>query len=184
MNKNCSIKNCNKKVKSKGLCSMHYERARIYGDVNREVKQGTIHGLKKNLFYQRWKSIRQRCTNENSKAYKNYGCRGISLSVEFNDPVVFVEYISGLENCGIKGLTLDRIDNDKGYERGNLRWVNRSIQTQNQRISLKNKTGYKGVYIYRNGFRAIVVRNKKYNYLGDFKTKEEANGAIINFLNK
>lgn len=98
------------------------------------------HGLatpgKKNPIYVNWQGMKDRCYNVNNYAYKDYGGRGITVADEFHDPVVFYNYVVSLENCDKRkalDLTIDRIDNNRGYERGNLRWATRRVQRLNQR---------------------------------------------------
>lgn len=75
---------------------------------------------------------RSRCQNPTNPAYKNYGGRGIRF--EFDSSEDAVEYIyRWLGPRPSKQHTLDRIDNDKGYAAGNLRWADRHIQRVNQR---------------------------------------------------
>jgi hypothetical protein len=63
---------------------------------------------------------------------------------EWEDFTVFESWAS---TSGYKhGLTLDRIDNDVGYEPGNVRWATYSEQNFNQRVSRRNKTGTTGVH--------------------------------------
>lgn len=98
-------------------------------------------------FYQRWKNIKDRCFRKNSKRFKDYGGRGITLAVEWvNDPKAFINYIENLPNAGEPGYTLDRIDNDGNYEPKNLRWTTISRQNLNQRKRKDNKSGVKGVH--------------------------------------
>ena len=83
---------------------------------------------------------KQRCTNPNSLAYSNYGGRGI----EFKFPTVraFAEWV--LDNLGVRPSpfhSLDRIDNDRHYEPGNLRWASRSEQARNKRAYKRTKNG-------------------------------------------
>lgn len=95
--------------------------------------------------YSRWLAMRQRCLNPTSDNYFRYGAKGITISddlLEFSD---FSAYISTLENYGVKGYTLDRIDPKGNYEKGNLRWASRAIQTANQCGSGKGKNKYTGV---------------------------------------
>lgn len=81
----------------------------------------------------RWRCLRQRCYNPKHPNYPVYGGRGIIVSDEFRDDVVaFVDYIRSLPGFSLK-LTLDRIDPDRGYERGNLRWATRKQQSRNLR---------------------------------------------------
>lgn len=73
--------------------------------------------------------MKQRCQNPNNVAYKNYGGRGISLSIEWMDFQTFVL------DMGIppKGWTLDRVDNNAGYSLSNCVWSSRIAQSRNRR---------------------------------------------------
>ncbi len=91
---------------------------------------------RKNPIYNIWLGIKTRCYNTNRADYKYYGGRGIKLADEFADFTAFFEYVSKLpryENREKEKLTLDRADNSKSYERGNLRWASRKEQSNNQR---------------------------------------------------
>lgn len=82
----------------------------------------------------RWEQIMSRCYDKKSKVYKHYGARGIYVEEKFKDCVVFCRYVSTLPDYGNKEkYQLDRIDNNKGYEEGNLRWVTPSINNRNTR---------------------------------------------------
>lgn len=74
---------------------------------------------------------RQRCTNPRNAAYENYGGRGIRF--EFESVEHATRWV--LQNLGkpTGGSTLDRIDNDRHYEAGNLRWATRREQVRNRR---------------------------------------------------
>lgn len=116
---------------------MHYQRQKTHGDPNIEIPKGFRHGYRNHRFYGIWKSIKVRCYNETYHAYKNYGARGIKVSDGFKESAeCFIEYIESLPNsdkASKKGLTLDRIDNNGNYEKGNLRWATRKEQRKNQR---------------------------------------------------
>jgi hypothetical protein len=56
---------------------------------------------------------------------------------EFLDFNIWLEYVTSLPRYNEReelGLTLDRANNDGNYEKGNLRWVERTIQNENRRI--------------------------------------------------
>lgn len=80
-----------------------------------------------------------RCTDGSNPAYENYGGRGIQ--VKFKSSQEFIDHIINDLGCDtfvkIRGLEIDRIDNDGYYEIGNLRLVTRS---ENMRNTRKQKT--------------------------------------------
>lgn len=82
-----------------------------------------------------------RCYDNSSKQYPNYGGRGIKVHPNFHTKRDFVNYVRSLPNANIK-LSIDRIDNDKNYEPGNLRWATQKQQARNTRLTIF--TTYKG----------------------------------------
>ncbi len=85
------------------------------------------HPLKKT--HSIWVMMHQRCKNENSRDYKNYGARGISVCSEWDK---FETFHLEMGACP-KGLSLDRIDNDGNYEKSNCKWATRKEQNNNRR---------------------------------------------------
>ena len=98
-----------------------------------KVVATATHGMCYDRDYERWKSMKKRCNNPNNKDYKRYGGRGINVCDEWmNDFSKYREYIHSLPDYGKDGYTIDRIDNSKGYEPGNLRWATAIEQTHNR----------------------------------------------------
>lgn len=99
-----------------------------------------IHGMSYKKIYKVWSYMLTRCHNENCKAYPNYGARGITVCERWQ---IFANFYADMGEAP-DGMTLDRIDNDKGYNKRNCRWVSRAEQLKNTRRS---------VYLEYNGER-------------------------------
>ncbi len=147
------------------------------------VGKNTTHGLKSNRFYATWNNIFKRCTNPKNKAYKDYGGRGITVCEEWLDVRNFIAWAESTYP-NIEGYTLDRIDNDKGYNPDNCRWADRITQVLNRRIMKNNTSGYVGIYWHKRGkkWRASISVNNKLIYLGLFPTVQEAVLARDNYI--
>jgi hypothetical protein len=81
--------------------------------------------------YRAWQQMKKRCCNPLDKAFCNYGGRGITI-----DPVWLVDYKAFLSHVGRRPScrhSLDRINNERGYYPGNVRWATYREQAQNSR---------------------------------------------------
>lgn len=109
-------------------------------------KREKYHGMKDTLVYNSWRKIKERCFNEKDPMYQNYGAKGISMKKEWaEDFKSFYNYIGDPPDDGKEYRSIDRIDNSKGYEDGNIRWATTTMQARNKTLSRVNTTGVVGV---------------------------------------
>ena len=135
--------------------------------------KGELHGLKGHKLYGTWRQMVQRCTNSKHKNYKNYGGRGIIICEEWLDIKKFIAWAEST-HPNIEGYTLDRIDNDKGYNPDNCRFVDTTTQAVNRRIFKSNTSGFVGIKASGKKWGARVRIFNKDIWVGSYNTKEEA----------
>ena len=93
----------------------------------------TTHGMSRHPAFGVWHSMKQRCEDPNHRAYHNYGGRGISVCPEW--AASFENFWRDMRSTYHSGLELDRINNNKGYNPQNCRWVDRKTNSRNRRVS-------------------------------------------------
>lgn len=95
---------------------------------------GATKGRQVTVEYRAWRNMLSRCNNSNDARYKWYGARGIKVCSRWE--ASFENFVAdvGLRPCG---LSLERKDNDKGYDPDNVIWASAKTQARNQRNSVK-----------------------------------------------
>jgi len=89
------------------------------------------HGLSHLPEYRVWQTMRLRCHVPTNAAFPDYGGRGITVCDAWRDsPETF---IADMGQKPSPAHEIDRIDNDRGYEPGNCRWVLRTENDRNRR---------------------------------------------------
>ena len=107
--------------------------AGLKGEANPNFIHGASTGGTRTPEYIAWQSIRTRCLNPKSNSYYRYGGRGITMCEAWQG-----SFETFLKDAGPRPSTLhsiDRLDNDKGYEPGNCRWATAKEQARNRRTS-------------------------------------------------
>lgn len=96
-------------------------------------RQGSTHGLSENPIYLRYHGMKTRCLKKSKKFKSRYYDRGIGICEEWKGKDGFLHFYEWAINHGFKEeLTLDRIDNSKGYSPENCRWTTPLEQVRNR----------------------------------------------------
>lgn len=130
----CSASDCTTEASCKGMCHKHYKRFIRHGDASKTKN----HGMALTKEYLVWKTIRARCLNPNNADYKHYGGRGITVDVTW--VTSFETFLNDIGKATSELHQIDRIDNNKGYEKGNCRWVTASVNNRNKRNTKITRT--------------------------------------------
>jgi len=87
---------------------------------------------RKGYLYKTWFSMLDRCFEPDHPKYKYYGDRGITICDRWHDFDQFVSDILSSIGERPEGMTFDRIDSNKNYEPGNVRWATLTEQSRNR----------------------------------------------------
>ena len=119
---------------------------------------GKRHGTWEHPLYRRWRKILARAgwKTPSEMQHKNNGAayRNCTICDEWLNFVNFYRW--AMANGYRKELTIDRIDNKKGYSPDNCRWVTRVEQNRNRRMTEKWRLS-----LERNRAKALAVKASK-----------------------
>lgn len=123
-----------------------------------------------------WQGMLNRCRNPNTKDYKYYGARGVTVCLRWRS---FDAFLSDMGSRPSRHHSIERIDNLRGYEPGNCKWATRAEQSKNQRRRMDNTSGVTGVnWLQRlRKWQAYIGHNGRVIYLGVFNDIESAAAA-------
>lgn len=121
------------------------------------------HGLSHKIpEYNIWQSMKQRCTNRNVKQYKDYGGRGIRVCERWLNS--FVMFLKDMGRRPSERHTLERVDNNDGYNPKNCKWVLMVEQAKNKRnnhwITINGETKHLAEWsrIYNIPYKRVSAR--------------------------
>ena len=156
-------------------CHLHRGKSMSCGCINatKTAARNLTHGMSKAPEYRIWRAMIDRCHYPSNQAYSRYGGRGILVCEEWRHSFEnFIEYM-GLRPSDEHSI--DRIDNDKGYEPGNCRWATALEQARNKRSEKSSSSGIAGVNRTANGkWIARIGINGRVINLGTFDRVSDA----------
>jgi hypothetical protein len=90
---------------------------------------GVYHDSEASPTYHSWSAMKERCNRTRHPAFQRYGGRGITVCDRW-----MYSFENFLADMGERpeGLSIDRIDNSKGYEPGNCHWATTKEQGRNR----------------------------------------------------
>lgn len=129
------------------------------------------HGMSGTPTHQSWRKMLERCYSNSYAQKEYYQERGIEVCEKWHTFEGFYEDMGERP----QGMTLDRIDVNDGYHKGNCRWATCGVQSYNRRMSPRNSSGRTGVYQQPNGlYKAMIGFNNESIVLIRNATFEEA----------
>jgi len=102
--------------------------------MTRTTRKNEEHGLFNTRQYKIWIGMKNRCYNKNNSSYKRYGDRGIKVCNKWKNS--FILFWEDMKDTYKNTLSIDRIDNSKGYSKQNCRWATSKEQGGNKRNNI------------------------------------------------
>lgn len=97
--------------------------------LNTITKHGAYRNGVESAEHYTWRSMVARCLNPGHSAYKYYGGRGIGVCDRW---LHYENFLADVGNRPGDWASLDRIDNNKGYNPDNVRWASKAQQQRNK----------------------------------------------------
>jgi hypothetical protein len=125
----CVCTLCGESTKYIPAYNLSSGRSRMCKGCSTRIKRET-HGMSDTGEYNTWVHMNQRCHNPNNKDYAGYGGRGIEVFPLWRKS--FESFYMMIGPRPEPDSTIERIDYNKGYVPGNVKWASRQEQVLNK----------------------------------------------------
>lgn len=95
-------------------------------------KAHTRRNAKRIALYYVWSAMKHRCLNKDDPYWSDYGGRGITVDAAWMSFTRFCEDMGERPS----GMSLERVDNNKGYNNENCVWAPQEAQCRNKRSNV------------------------------------------------
>lgn len=124
--KNIALANLTRKNRSTKSCGCLFSEVR--------KAKATTHGMSSSRLYHQWGDMLSRCRCETNKDWKYYGGRGIIVCDRWLD---FSNFLEDMGSTWFSTASIERKDNNLGYQPENCVWIEKSEQSKNRRFNRK-----------------------------------------------
>ena len=135
----------------------------------REKQHGHSIGGIKSSTYKTWESMKGRCNTNNNTNSKHYANKGITVCDRWLES--FENFLEDMGEKPNNSVSIDRIDNTKGYSKDNCRWATIEQQSRNKSYSKIWKYGDVEAESYRQ-LAAIIGVDESIVYYRCSKNKD------------
>lgn len=135
---------------------------------------GATHNMSGTSEYGIWINMRDRCNNPFNQNYHRYGGRGIYVCDSWDES--FINFYADMGDRP-EGMSIDRIDNNKGYSPDNCRWATNLQQSVNKNPIKGTVSGHRGVYRHGAKWRVTLMANGVKHVIGSYTDIDDAVAA-------
>lgn len=101
--------------------------------INGHNKPNLRHGQCVSREYRCWSHMLERCNNQHTENWNNYGGRGITVCERW---LIFENFFADMGECP-EGFSIERLNNDGSYGPGNCVWADTATQSRNKRSNVR-----------------------------------------------
>jgi hypothetical protein len=117
--------------------------------------------MAKTAIYRVWNNMRNRCLNPHNRGFWKYGARGVTVAERWAS---FENFLADMGERPSPKHSIDRIDNSRGYEPGNCRWLDmrgqQNNRTNNRRVTYLGETFTLAEWAQRTGLSNSTLQNR------------------------